>query len=78
MTASADAPRQTLRPMRSFEPILVARYEKDSWVAYYQHKWFTLLRLFRLLDSRHATQARGNDDSRDLRKVSQVPTHRLS
>jgi hypothetical protein len=31
--------------MRSFDPILVARYEKDSWVAYYRRKWITLLRL---------------------------------
>jgi hypothetical protein len=31
--------------MRNFDPILVARYEKDSWVAYYRRKWFTLLRL---------------------------------
>ncbi len=31
--------------MRNFDPILVARYEKDSWVAYYQRKWLTLLRL---------------------------------
>src|SRR5512135_3113846 len=45
MAASADVPRRTLCPMRSFDPFLVARYEKDSWVAYYQRKWFTLLRL---------------------------------
>jgi hypothetical protein len=31
--------------MRNFEPGQVARFEKDSWVAYYQRKWFTLLRL---------------------------------
>lgn len=31
--------------MRNFDPIKVARYEKDSWVAYYRRKWFTLLRL---------------------------------
>jgi hypothetical protein len=31
--------------MRNFDPALVARYEKDSWVAYYQRRWFTLLRL---------------------------------
>lgn len=31
--------------MRNFDPILVARYEKDSWVAYYQRQWFKLLRL---------------------------------
>lgn len=32
-------------PMRNFDPIKVARYEKDSWVAYYQRRWFALLRL---------------------------------
>jgi hypothetical protein len=32
-------------PMRDFNPLLVARYEKDSWVAYYQRKWLRLLRL---------------------------------
>lgn len=32
-------------PMRNFDPVLVARYEKDSWVAYYRRQWFTLLRL---------------------------------
>ena len=32
-------------PMRTFDPIRVARYEKDSWVAYYQRRWFELLRL---------------------------------
>jgi hypothetical protein len=31
--------------MRNFEPMLVARYEKECWVAYYQRKWFRLLRL---------------------------------
>jgi hypothetical protein len=34
-----------LSPMRTFDPVKVARYEKDSWVAYYQRKWFRLLRL---------------------------------
>ena len=41
-------PLTSTRPlshMRNFDPIRVARYEKDSWVAYYQHKWFMLLRL---------------------------------
>jgi hypothetical protein len=32
-------------PMRRFDPIKVARFEKDSWVAYYQREWLTLLRL---------------------------------
>src|SRR5512136_2948356 len=45
MTVITAAPRRTLSPMRSFNPTHVARYEKDSWVAYYQHKWLTLLRL---------------------------------
>jgi len=31
--------------MRRFDPIKVAHYEKEAWVAYYQRKWFTLLRL---------------------------------
>ena len=34
-----------LSPMRHFDPIKVARYEKDCWVAYYQRRWFALLRL---------------------------------
>ncbi len=45
MAAIADMPRRALSPMRNFDPILVARYEKDSWVAYYQRRWFALLRL---------------------------------
>jgi hypothetical protein len=31
--------------MRTFDPRLVAYYEKESWVAYYQRRWFRLLRL---------------------------------
>ena len=31
--------------MRRFDPVKVAHFEKDAWVAYYQRKWFTLLRL---------------------------------
>ncbi len=38
-------PTKALSPMRTFDPILVARYEKESWVAYYQRQWFKLLRL---------------------------------
>lgn len=45
MTAITDVPRRTLSPMRHFDPIRVARYEKDSWVAYYRRRWLTLLRL---------------------------------
>lgn len=32
-------------PMRNFDPRQVAYYEKESWVAYYQRRWFRLLRL---------------------------------
>ncbi len=45
MTVSAIPRHASLSPMRNFDPHQVARYEKDSWVAYYQRKWFTLLRL---------------------------------
>jgi len=45
MTISAIPRHASLSPMRRFDPVLVARYEKDSWVAYYQRRWFTLLRL---------------------------------
>ncbi len=45
MTATSDVPRRAISPMRDFDPIAVARYEKDSWVAYYRRQWFTLLRL---------------------------------
>ncbi len=45
MSTTLNASRSHPSPMRNFDPILVARYEKDSWVAYYQRKWFTLLRL---------------------------------
>lgn len=31
--------------MRNFDPRQVAYYEKESWVAYYQRRWFRLLRL---------------------------------
>jgi hypothetical protein len=31
--------------MRNFDPRLVAYYEKESWVAYYQRRWLRLLRL---------------------------------
>jgi len=45
MTVSALSRHAALSPMRAFDPIRVARYEKDSWVAYYRRRWFTLLRL---------------------------------
>jgi hypothetical protein len=45
MTTLSFASVRPLSPMRNFNPILVARYEKDSWVAYYQRQWLTLLRL---------------------------------
>jgi hypothetical protein len=31
--------------MHRFDPVKVAHYEKDAWVAYYRRQWFTLLRL---------------------------------
>jgi hypothetical protein len=31
--------------MRCFDPIKVAHFEKEAWVAYYQRKWLRLLRL---------------------------------
>jgi hypothetical protein len=43
-TLRAKQMTQATSPMRNFDPIRVARYEKDSWVAYYQRRWFTLLR----------------------------------
>ena len=45
MLANAVLTRAKLSPMRAFDPVLVARYEKDSWVAYYKRQWLTLLRL---------------------------------
>jgi hypothetical protein len=45
MTTLTAVARKPLSPMRNFDPVTVARYEKDSWVAYYQRRWFTLLRL---------------------------------
>ena len=45
MTVTTMPQHTALSPMRTFDPISVARYEKDSWVAYYQRRWFTLLRL---------------------------------
>jgi hypothetical protein len=45
MTVTTMPQHSALSPMRNFDPLLVARYEKDSWVAYYRRKWFTLLRL---------------------------------
>lgn len=32
-------------PMRTFDPERVARLEKDNWVAYYQKRWLSLLRV---------------------------------
>jgi hypothetical protein len=45
MTAITNVSHPALSPMRSFNPIEVACFEKDCWVAYYQRRWFTLLRL---------------------------------
>ena len=33
-TAKAVLTRTRLSPMHTFDPVQVARYEKDSWVAY--------------------------------------------
>ncbi len=45
MSATLTASHARLSPMRSFDPVKVAQYEKDSWVAYYRRQWFQLLRL---------------------------------
>lgn len=34
-----------LSPMRTFDPVKVAHYEKEAWVAYYQRRWLRLLRM---------------------------------
>ncbi len=44
-TITAVQTSKAISPMRNFDPIKVARYEKDCWVAYYQRRWFALLRL---------------------------------
>jgi hypothetical protein len=31
--------------MRTFDPVKVAHYEKEAWVAYYQRRWLRLLRM---------------------------------
>ena len=45
-TASATLEKQNARssPFARFDPIKLARYETVNWVAYYQKKWFVLLR----------------------------------
>ena len=45
MPANAALTRAKSGPLRTFDPVSVARYEKDSWVAYYKRQWLTLLRL---------------------------------
>jgi hypothetical protein len=45
LTTLAAMQVKSINPMRNFDPIKVARYEKDCWVAYYQRRWFALLRL---------------------------------
>jgi hypothetical protein len=45
MQTATSLPSRSLSPMRAFDPVKVARYEKDSWVAYYRRRWLTLLRL---------------------------------
>ncbi len=44
-TIAAKPLHRPISPMRNFEPSTVARFEKDCWVAYYQRRWFSLLRL---------------------------------
>ncbi|BCX05244.1 MAG: hypothetical protein KatS3mg053_3182 [Candidatus Roseilinea sp.] len=36
--------QESVSPMRAFDPDKVARYEMQSWVAYYQRDWPALLR----------------------------------
>jgi hypothetical protein len=45
MTTLPLTSSRLLSPMRAFDPVKVAHFEKEAWVAYYQRKWFTLLRL---------------------------------
>jgi len=45
MTTLPLTSSRPLSPMRNFDPVKVAHYEKEAWVAYYQRKWSTLLRL---------------------------------
>jgi len=45
MATAARAANKTLSPMRTFDPVKVGRYEKENWVAYYQKRWLTLLRV---------------------------------
>lgn len=44
MTTHSQA-RQTLSPMREFDPAKVAYAETYAWVAYYEHDWPTLAQL---------------------------------
>jgi hypothetical protein len=45
MTALPLTATRSLSPMRCFDPIQVAHFEKEAWVAYYQRQWLKLLRL---------------------------------
>jgi len=45
MESTAPPSKRKLSPMRTFDPVKVAHYEKEAWVAYYQRRWFKLLRM---------------------------------
>jgi hypothetical protein len=51
-THAAGAAAPAVRPHRAFDPRLVASLESTAWVAYYRHRWATLLRAAILL-TRH-------------------------
>ncbi len=35
----------TSKALRSFDPVKLARFERDNWAAYYHKRWFSLLRI---------------------------------
>lgn len=37
-------PTEVTATLRAFDPSVVARLERDAWVAYYRHEWLALLR----------------------------------
>jgi hypothetical protein len=45
MTTLPLTSTRSLSPMRRFDPIEVAHYEKEAWIAYYRRQWFALLHL---------------------------------
>lgn len=40
-----ETPMNADAALRSFDPAKIARYEKENWVAYYQKRWLTLMRV---------------------------------